>query len=72
MLRALPEKLARWGLGGSKVGVEVGVASPLKPIDKANYAGEVGEVGVIQQLCETNIGSASGEAGGRQKVRQYT
>ena len=41
--------------------VEVGVALPLKPVYKANYAGEVGKVGVIQQLCKTNIGSASVE-----------
>ena len=58
-----------WGSGGAKVVVEVGVASSLKPVNKLDYAGEVG---VIQQLCKTNVGSASEETGERQNVQQYT
>jgi hypothetical protein len=32
------------------VGVEVGVGLLLRPIDKANNAYEVGEVGVVEQV----------------------
>jgi hypothetical protein len=41
--------VVRWGLGW-------GVASPLKPIDKAKRRHEVGEVEVVQQVDNVRMG----------------
>ena len=44
------------------MGVGVGVASPLKPLDKPKTLHEVGEVGVVQQVDKVRLEPRDGRS----------